>query len=171
MSRLGIITYGHPTLRKVCKKVTLFDDKLKDLIADMVETMRVSDGIGLAAPQVNYSIQLLVVDRHLIDETFDYEAYVNPRIMDNSTELDSMEEGCLSIPGINEEVTRPEKIKVLYQDESGHDREIDAEGMLAVVLQHEIDHLNGIMFVDHLSPLRKKLLGVKLSQIEKMGMV
>jgi len=171
MSRLGIVTYGHSTLRKVCRKVTQFDDKLKDLIADMVETMRVSDGIGLAAPQVNHCIQLLVVDRHLIDEMFDYEAFVNPRIMENSAEVETMEEGCLSIPGINEDVTRPEKIKVLYQDESGHDHEIEAEGMLAVVLQHEIDHLNGIMFVDHLSPLRKRLLAVKLSQIEKMGMV
>ena len=171
MSRLGIVTYGHSTLRKKAVKVTNFDKNLRILVQDMVETMRDSNGIGLAAPQINKSIQLLVVDMSLIDENEDYKAFINPEITFFSEEEESMEEGCLSIPGINEVVTRPETIQLNYQDEDGNSQELEASGLLAVVLQHEIDHLNGIMFTDHLSPIRKRLLGNKLNALESVGMV
>jgi peptide deformylase len=169
MARLGIITYNHPTLRKVGKKISEVDAEIKKLISDMVETMRETDGIGLAAPQVNRSLQLLVVDMNLIDENLDYEVFINPEITWKSEETETMEEGCLSLPGINEEVTRAESVSVEYTDENGELKKIDADGLLAVVLQHEIDHLNGTLFIDHLPPLKLKLLAGKLAEIEEIG--
>ena len=171
MARLGIITYGHPTLRKVAREVTVFDKKLRKLISDMVETMRDANGIGLAAPQVNHSIRLLVVDTGLIDDESDFEAFINPVIIEASDALETMEEGCLSLPGISEEVTRPERIKVAYQDEKGRHREIVADGLYAVVIQHEIDHLDGTLLTDHLSTIRRKLVSGKLSELESVGLV
>ena len=171
MARLGVITFGHETLRKIADKVTEFDEDLRILIQDMVVTMRDSNGIGLAAPQINKSIQLLVVDKNLIDENEDYIAFINPEIMYFSEEKETMEEGCLSIPGINEEVTRPEKIKLNYQDEYGDAHQIEADGLLAVVIQHEIDHLNGILFTDYLSPIRSRLLANKFNSLESVGLV
>ena len=171
MARLGVITYGHETLRKIAEKVTEFDKDLRILIQDMVETMRESNGIGLAAPQINKSIQLLVVDKNLIDENEDYMAFINPEITYFSEDKETMEEGCLSIPGINEDVTRPEKIKLNYQNEYGDAHQLEADGLQAVVIQHEIDHLNGIMFTDHLSPIRLRLLANKLKSLESIGLV
>lgn len=171
MARLGIITYGHPTLRLEAIEITKFNKQLHSLIDDMVETMRESNGIGLAAPQVNRSIKLLVIDMSLIDENLDYQAFINPNIVEFSEEKDSMEEGCLSIPGINEEVIRSSSIKVEYQDEEGVPQLLEADDLLAVVLQHEIDHLNGIMFTDRLSPMRKRLIAGKLKSLEAVGLV
>jgi peptide deformylase len=171
MARLGIITFNHPTLRKVGKKVEKFDDELKKLIADMVETMRDANGIGLAAPQVNRSLQLLVIDMGLIDENLDYEAFINPVIEQISDDFDQMEEGCLSLPGINEFVERPRTITVRYQNEAGEEKIVNATDLLAVVLQHEIDHLNGVFFIDHLAAIKRRLLAGKLEEIARLGVV
>lgn len=163
-----IITYGHPTLRKKAARITKFDENLKKLAEDMIETMQVSDGIGLAAPQINKSIQIIVIGMDLIDEKWKPRAFVNPKIVAYSDETDIMEEGCLSIPGIREDVVRPIGIKVRFQNLDGSEEEWEVNGLLARVFQHEIDHLNGILFTDRVSPLKKKLLEPKLEQLRSL---
>jgi peptide deformylase len=162
---MKIITYGHPNLRVKCAPVTEFDDKLRALAEAMVVTMHENDGMGLAASQVNVPIQLLVIG---IPEKEDRPALrltvVNPEILESRDTWD-YEEGCLSIPELREMVTRPEWIRLRYQDLSGRVHEIETDGILARVLQHEIDHLNGILFVDHLSPVRRALMKAKLKKL------
>ncbi|GAB4331705.1 MAG: peptide deformylase [Calditrichia bacterium] len=164
MAILPVIKIGHPTLRKKAKVVTDFDDKLKTLVENMIETMRLNDGIGLAAPQVNVSQQLFVVDMPLIDETLPPKAFINPEILE-SRGSEPYEEGCLSIPGIRADVIRPTEIKVAYQDLDGKRTEEWLSGLTARVFQHEYDHLNGVLFVDKISPLQKKLLEPKINEL------
>ena len=162
---LTIITYGHPTLRVKCAPVTEFDRKLRALAEAMVVTMHENAGMGLAASQVNVPIQLLVI---AIPEKEDREpirmSAVNPEIIESRGSWD-YEEGCLSIPELRDVVTRPEWIRLKYQDLDGRFHEVETDGILARVLQHEIDHLNGILFVDHLSPVRRALLKAKLKKL------
>jgi peptide deformylase len=164
---LTIITFGHPTLRVKCAPVTVFDDKLRELSEQMMVTMHENDGVGLAASQVNIKIQMLVVDVPIKDSDEHLRlTVVNPQIVESGGTWD-FEEGCLSIPEVRDTVTRPEWIRLKFQDVDGTAKEIRADGMLARVLQHEIDHLNGILFVDHLSPLRRALLNSKLKALAK----
>ncbi len=165
MAVLPIIKIGHPTLRKVAEPVAAFDQELRELAENMIETMRVNEGIGLAAPQVNVSQRLFVIDLNLIDEELEAKAYVNPEILASSGS-EKFEEGCLSIPGIRADVVRPTHIKVRYQTLEGETVEEEMEGLLSRVFQHEYDHLEGILFVDLISPLQKKLLGTKLQELE-----
>ena len=165
MAVLPIIKIGHPTLRKVAEPVEGFDVSLRELAENMIETMRVNEGIGLAAPQVNISRRMFVIDLSLIDEELEARAYVNPEIL-NSSGSEKFEEGCLSIPGIRADVVRPTQIRVRYQTLDGETVEEEMEGLLARVFQHEFDHLEGILFTDRLSPLQKKLLGEKLQELE-----
>jgi len=167
MSVLNIIKIGHPTLRKVAKPVEKFDRELEQLVLDMIETMRLNEGIGLAAPQVNVSKRLFVIDKKLINEYWEAEAYVNPRILkvDGSNVL---EEGCLSIPNIRAEVNRPFKIEVEYQKLDGKKVREEMDDLLARVFQHEFDHLEGVLFVDKISILKKKLLEPQLKEIEQI---
>ncbi len=159
-----IVKYGQSILRQKTNPVTEFDDEIRHLAEDMVETMQEAEGIGLAAPQVGESKALCVVNLELIDETAEPKAYINPKIVaDDGTS--TLEEGCLSIPDIREDITRPESITVKYQDINGEKHEEQCFGMLARVLQHEIDHLNGILFIDRISPMRRKLLSKKLKKI------
>jgi peptide deformylase len=169
MAILKIITYGHPTLRKKAERITEINDDIRKLAEDMIETMDVADGIGLAAPQVNRSIRMIVIGLHLIDEDLEPMACINPEILEYSEETDVMEEGCLSIPGIREDVIRPKKIKVKFQTLDGKEEIWEADGLLARVFMHEIDHLDGILFVDKISPLKKKLLEPKLDNLKKMA--
>ncbi|MDZ7289089.1 MAG: peptide deformylase [candidate division KSB1 bacterium] len=157
--------YGDPILRKKASKVVSFDPTLREVVADMIETMQAAKGIGLAANQIGMTHALCVIDVGLIIEGASPQAFVNPVILKESGNEVSFEEGCLSIPEINEEVPRKERILVGYQDLDGVAHEQEYEGMMARVLQHEIDHLNGIFFVDRLSPLRRKLLSKKLKAI------
>lgn len=161
---MRVIKYGNPILRMKAKRIEKIDDEIHSLVKDMIETMREEEGIGLAAPQVARSIALLVVDHSLIEEGAEAKAYLNPEILAGEGES-TMEEGCLSIPDIREEVTRPEKIRLRYQDIQGETHEEEFNGLLARVLQHEIDHLNGVLFVDRISSVRKQLLNKKLRQI------
>ncbi len=161
---MRVIKYGNPILRMKAKRIEKIDREVIQLVDEMIEIMRAEEGIGLAAPQIAKSISLLVVDHSLIDEDGIPKAYLNPEILSEEGES-VMEEGCLSIPDIREEVTRPEKIKLRYQDIEGNAHEIQCDGLLARVLQHEIDHLNGILFVDRISSVKKKLLQKKLKQI------
>lgn len=162
-----VIIYGHPTLRKRAEEITVFDDNLREFAREMFATMEEYEGIGLAAPQVDRPIRLLVVG--VPDEETEqmfYMAVANPKVKEPAGTYD-MEEGCLSIPDIRDTVTRPDTLTMEYDTLEGEHKTIKATGMLARVLQHEIDHLNGILFIDHLSPVRRALLSGKLRRLER----
>ena len=148
---------GDPVLREKTDIVTHFNDKLKTIVEQMVEFMHIEDGIGLAAPQVGLRDRIIVVDISPIEEEETPRAFINPQILWAEGES-VVEEGCLSIPGVREDVKRPERIKLSYQDVDGKHHEEEYDGWLARVLQHEIDHLNGILFVDLISPVKRQLL-------------
>lgn len=170
---LPVYTYGMPVLRKEAQDITPDYPELKKLIADMFETMYHSNGVGLAAPQIGKSIRLAVITLDCLkDEYPEYEnfnkAYINPHILEfDDTETELMDEGCLSIPGINEPVRRATRIRVKYMDEDFQEHEEWVEGFLARVMQHEFDHLDGHLFTDRISPLRKQMIRGKLSQMLK----
>ena len=160
MSILNILRYPDPRLHKVAKPVTVFDDKLATLIADMAETMYEAPGIGLAASQVDVHEQLLVID---ISETKDaLQVFINPEIVWASDEKASYDEGCLSVPGIYDGVERPARVKVRALDAKGQPFEVEADGLLAVCIQHEMDHLLGKVFVEYLSPLKRNRIKSKM---------
>lgn len=168
---LPIYTLGQPVLRKVAEDIPLDYPDLQQLIADMFETCAASDGIGLAAPQIGKAIRVVVIDLDVISEHFpEYKgfrrAFINGHILEfDDTETETMEEGCLSLPGIHEKVTRPTRIHVKYLDEElkEHDKWID--GYLARVIQHEFDHIEGKVFTDRISPFRKKMITKKMKAL------
>lgn len=169
---LPIYLYGQPVLREVAHDITVDYPNLKDLIANMFETMYNADGIGLAAPQVGLAIRLFVIDLEPLAEDNSIYAgfkkvFINPQIIDVSGEMVKMDEGCLSIPGINEAVEREEKIRIKYLDENfvSHDEEYDA--FFARCIQHEYDHIEGKLFVDKISGIRKQLIKSKLTNMLK----
>lgn len=171
---LPIYIYGQPVLRKVAEDVTPEYPELKTLIANMFETLDASNGVGLAAPQIGLAIRVVVIDLDVLSEEFpEYKgfrkAFINAHILeyDDESEKASSEEGCLSIPGISEKVTRPTRIHVKYLDEEMKEHDEWVEGYLARVMQHEFDHLEGTMFIDRLSPLRKNMIAGKLKNILK----
>ncbi len=167
-----ITVYGEPVLRKVAEPITPDFEGFQQLLADMYETMYFSDGVGLAAPQIGKSLRLFVVDASPVaDEEPELEgfkkAFINPQILERYGEEWSMNEGCLSLPEIREDVSRPEKIKIKYLDENFVEHIEEYGGFAARVIQHEYDHLEGILFIDHLSMLRKRMLKGKLTAITK----
>ena len=168
---LPIYIYGQPVLRKVAEDITPDYPELKNLIADMWETLADSEGIGLAAPQIGRSIRLVVIDLDVIsDDLPEYkgfrQVYINPHIVEkDDTATDTSEEGCLSLPAIHEKVVRPKRIHVKWTDEQFQQHDEWVEGYLARVMQHEFDHLDGRMFVDRISPLRKQLIQSKLKAL------
>lgn len=169
---LPIYTYGQPVLRKEAQDITPEYPELKTLIANMYETLTESDGIGLAAPQIGLDIRLVVIDLDVLSEDFpEYKdfrhAYINPYILeyDEESKKETMEEGCLSLPGIHESVTRPTRIHVTYMDEDFNQHDEWVEGYLARVMQHEFDHLGGKMFIDRISPMRRQLIRGKLKNL------
>ena len=170
---LPIYTYGQPVLRKVAEDIAENYPDLENLIKNMYDTLAHSEGIGLAAPQIGLSIRLVVINLDLISEDFpEYKGFVhtfiNPHIDElDDTEMDTMEEGCLSIPGIHESVKRPTRIHVTYLDENFQSHDEWVSGYLARVMQHEFDHLDGKVFTDHLTGLRKQLTRSKLLAISK----
>lgn len=168
---LPIYIYGQPVLRKVAEDIPGDYAGLDELIQDMFETLTASDGIGLAAPQIGKAIRVVVIDLDALAEDLpEYKgfrkAYINPHIVEyDDTETDSSEEGCLSLPAIHEKVVRPKRIRVQYVDEQRQSHDEWVEGYLARVMQHEFDHLEGKMFVDRISPLRKQLIKNKLRSL------
>jgi peptide deformylase len=154
---------GDDILRNLADDVTEFDPDLSRIANEMEELMHDNDGIGLAAPQVGISKRLLLVDISPIEENHPVNVFVNPVILESSGES-TVEEGCLSIPGVREDVTRPEVVLVKYQTLSGEEKTESFDGWMSRVLQHEIDHLNGILFIDYLSPIKQKLILNSLSQ-------
>ncbi len=169
---LPIYVYGQPVLRKVAEDITPDYPNLKELLANMFETMDHADGVGLAAPQVGLPIRVVVINLNVLsDEMPEFKdfrrAYINPHIIETGEELTSMDEGCLSLPGIQEPVKRPTRIHVTYLDENLQPHDEWVEGYLARVMQHEFDHLDGVVFVDRLSGLRKQLIRSKLNNLLK----
>jgi len=164
--RLPILIAPHPALRTVAKAVGLKDDSVRDLAPKMLASMYAAPGIGLAAPQVGVGLRLFVMD--LQENNLRKPlVLINPEILAQSTETSSREEGCLSIPGQYAEVTRPARVKVRYLDLEGARREVEGDGLLAACLQHEIDHLDGVLFVDHLSMLKRNMLMRKLAKEQR----
>ena len=167
-----VYVYGSAVLREPAEDIEDRSTITPQFIEDMFETMYSSDGVGLAAPQVGKNIRMFVVDAspNADDDPrlADFKkVFINPEIYERSEEEVLMGEGCLSVPGIHEEVYRPERIKIRYLDEDWQEHDEEWDGFAARVIQHEYDHLDGIMFVDHLSPLRKTLLRGKLSAMSK----
>jgi peptide deformylase len=165
MAILNILRYPDPRLHKVAVPVTVFDERLEKLAADMAETMYEAPGVGLAASQVDVHEQLVVID---ISESKDaLTVYINPEIIWASDEKMVYEEGCLSVPGIYDGVERHAKVKVRAQDVKGQFFEQEADGLLAVCIQHEMDHLLGKVFVEYLSPLKRNRIKTKLVKEER----
>jgi peptide deformylase len=148
---LNIHLLGDKTLRQTAKRINKVDDDLRRTIRDMLQTMYSSDGIGLAAPQVGIHKQLVVIDCELENPAAPPLVLINPEIKSYSESLCKDQEGCLSIPGVYMDVERPEQVEVSYKDEHGRPRTIKADGLLARAIQHEMDHLNGVLFVDHIT--------------------
>jgi peptide deformylase len=166
MALLNILHFPDPKLRTVATPVTEFDAKLKKLVSDMLETMYEAPGIGLAATQVDQHIRLLVMD---VSEGRDQpRCLINPEIIEADGEEES-DEGCLSVPGFYEPVTRAEHIRVKTQDTDGQFNEFESEGVEAVCIQHEMDHLEGKLFVDYISTLKRDRIRKKLLKQKKQG--
>lgn len=165
-----IVAYGDPVLKKEAEEITKDYPGLNQLIQDMFETMYHANGVGLAAPQIGKSIRLFVVDAEPMDEDnlkgFK-KVFINPEILDEYGEEWAFEEGCLSIPGVREDVFRPEKLKIHYFDENWVEHEEEFDGLGARVIQHEYDHIEGILFTDYLSGFKKRLIKSKLTNISK----
>lgn len=160
---LEIVTIGNPVLNRKADKILNINQNVHDLACRMVKTMHSAPGIGLAAPQVNQSIQLITVDLSLGENTGDLIMLANPEILHQEGET-VLEEGCLSVPGINEKVTRPYRVVIRGIDLDGKEKIIEAEDLLARVFCHEVDHVNGKLFIEHLSPLKKDLIRKKLQK-------
>jgi peptide deformylase len=167
MALRNIIKLPDPRLRLKSASVQAVDEALRKLVEDMFETMYEAPGIGLAAIQVGEPLRVVTVDLAKKDEPKDPRVFINPEVTWRSDETATHEEGCLSIPEYYEEVKRPERVKVRYQDIDGTVHEIDAEGLLATCLQHEIDHLNGVLFIDHLSKLKRSMVIKKFTKAAK----
>lgn len=163
MPILKILKYGNPVLNRKAEQIETIDQDIKKLAQDMVLTMHAAPGIGLAAPQVNQSLRLIAVDLSAGENKEDLIVLVNPEILSQEGELVE-EEGCLSVPDIQEKVTRPARVVVKGFDLSGKERRIEAEGLLARVFCHEVDHINGKLFIDNLSPLKRNLIKKKLKK-------
>lgn len=163
---LEVLVYGDPVLRRKSVPVENITDEIKELALDMIETMYAEEGIGLAAPQIGQSIRLLVADPSFDEETRPARVFINPEIIESSGEW-KFDEGCLSVPGIRADVIRPEAIKVRYLDLEGVQHEEEMHEIWARVLQHEIDHLDGKLFVDYLSPIKRSLIMKKLRELAK----
>lgn len=165
MSLLNILRYPDPRLHKVAQPVSVFDARIKQLVEDMAETMYDAPGIGLAATQVDVHEQVIVIDTSEAHD--ELRAYINPEILWASEEKQVYDEGCLSVPGIYDGVERPMRVKVRAFDVDGQPFEVDADGLLAVCIQHEMDHLKGKVFVEYLSPLKRNRIKTKLVKEER----
>ena len=165
MAILQILEFPDQRLRQVASPVTSFDEALEVLISNMLETMYEANGIGLAATQVNVHQRLLVVD--VSEEKESPQVFVNPKFEVIEDELSEYDEGCLSVPGFYETVSRPKGIRVFAQDKQGNSFELEVEGILSTCIQHEIDHLDGKLFVDYLSPLKRSRIRSKLEKEQK----
>jgi len=167
MAVFPIITIPDPVLRKQAKPIERVDDELRRLMDDMLATMYDAPGIGLAAPQIGNSRRLIVMDPAKDDAPKTPVIMVNPEILERSAEMRLHEEGCLSIPDITAEIERPGKTRVSYIDREGKKQEVALEGIWSTIVQHEIDHLNGILFIDYLSRLKRDMIVKKFTKAKR----
>lgn len=165
MALLPILEFPDPRLRTVAEPVSEFNDELRQLIKDMFETMYDAPGIGLAATQINVHQRIITIDTS--EEKNEPLVVINPQIEVLAEETEKMQEGCLSVPGFYEDVVRPNKILLTAQDENGDSYTLEADDLLAVCIQHEIDHLDGKLFVDYLSPLKRNRIRSKLEKLHR----
>ena len=165
MAVLDILKYPDARLHRVAERVPVVDDRIRRLVADMAETMYKAPGIGLAATQVNVHERVVVID--VTEEKNELRVFINPEIIKKSDTLQSYEEGCLSIPGIYDKVERPDAVTVTALDLDGKPFTLEADGLLAVCIQHEIDHLNGKLFTQHLSRLKQNRIRQKVLKMER----
>ena len=168
MNPLKVLEFPDKKLRIKSKNVEVFDEKLRKFAERMFVTMYAEDGIGLAAPQTNHHIRLITLDTRPIRESDRKLCLINPEIVhkEGKTEWD---EGCLSVPGINAMVKRAEKVKVSYKNLDGESEELEADGIEAICIQHEIDHLDGVLFIDHLSRLKRNMVIHKIKKMKQKG--
>ena len=162
-----LLVLPDPRLRLVSEPVKAIDDEIRQLVDDMLETMYGAPGIGLAAIQIGVPKRVITADLAKKDEPRAPQVFINPEILSRSDELSTYEEGCLSIPEIHEDVERPATVRVRYLDRDGKPHEVDAEGLLATCLQHEIDHLDGVLFIDHISKLKRDRIVKKFAKAAK----
>jgi peptide deformylase len=167
MALRDILILPDRRLRSVSKPVAGIDAEIRTLVADMFETMYKAPGIGLAAIQVAVPVRVVVMDLSKREENSEPRVFINPEIIWRSEETSLYEEGCLSIPEIHEEVERPASVKVRYLDLDGNRQETDAEGLFATCIQHEVDHLNGVLFIDHISKLKRDRIVKKFGKAAK----
>ncbi len=169
MKQLSLRFYGDPVLRETGKPIDVFDDELREFADAMIETMTRERGIGLAAPQVGESVRLIVALE--MDDADDDDArpvvLVNPKVVEESKDTWSFEEGCLSIPGITASVIRPREVEIEYQDLDGNKQTLRSDKLFGRILHHEIDHINGVLFIDYLSTAQKSIIKNKLKQISQ----
>ena len=167
MSIKPLIILPDPVLRQVSKPVDKIDSSIKKLAADMFETMYEAPGIGLAAIQIGVPLRMLVIDLAKQDEPKQPQIFVNPEIVASSDERSTYEEGCLSIPEYYADVERPASVRVKFMDGNGKDQEMEADGLLSTCLQHEIDHLNGVLFIDYISKLKRDIVVRRFKKLAK----
>jgi peptide deformylase len=165
MALLPILQFPDPRLRTVAKSVTVVDDTIRTLVDDMFETMYDAKGIGLAATQVNVHLRVVVMD--ISEDKSTPLVFINPVVDILDEELCEYDEGCLSVPGFYETVVRPGRVRVSALDRDGNPFQIEPDGLLAVCIQHELDHLNGTLFVDHISPFKRSRIRTKLEKRQK----
>jgi peptide deformylase len=167
MTVLTVLTVPNPRLRVKAKPVSVIDDKIRQILDDMVETMYAEDGIGLAAPQVGIDLRIAVIDVSKDDEETVIYKMINPEITWKSEDVDVCNEGCLSVPEQRAKIERPAAVKMHYLDENGVLQNLEADGILATCIQHELDHLDGKLFIDYLSPLKKQMYIKKVEKLNK----
>jgi peptide deformylase len=165
MALLKILNYPDKRLHKVAKPVAVVDDRVRKLVSDMAETMYAAPGVGLAATQVDVHERVIVID--VSDDHNELMVFINPEIVWSSDENKEWEEGCLSVPGIYDTVQRPDKVRVRALNDQGETFEVDCDGLLAVCIQHEMDHLMGKVFVEYLSTLKQTRIRGKMKKLEK----
>lgn len=174
MAILPIVTYNDPILLQKAEPIEALTAEIESFIEDLFETMEGADGVGLAAPQVGRSVRIFVMNADLMYDEEDKEAlllgdqvFINPEIVEYSEEKVTFQEGCLSLPGLLDEVLRPEKIRIRFKDESFQDQELTLDGWNARVVQHELDHLDGILFIDHISAFKRAFHRSLLQKIDE----
>ena len=171
MPILPIVTYNDPVLREPTERVTAVSASIEKLIDDMLDTMYNSDGVGLAAPQVGVSLKLFVMDGDPVleedEETYGPLVFINPEIIEKKGSNVAMDEGCLSIPDIREKVFRPDTIVIKYKDRNFEEQIQEFDGWMSRIIQHEYDHLNGILFIDYLSAFKKRMIKGELQAIDQ----
>ena len=165
MAAQPIVIYGYPVLREVSQPIENFDQKIKDLVSDMVDTLKKANGLGLSAVQIGVLKRIFIVDLSAVDINATLKVFINPEIIEKSEESVEMEEGCLSFPGIYQKISRSAKVKIKASDINGQEFTMEADGLLARAFLHEHNHLEGKLFIDFISPMARTMLRSKLKKL------